>query len=76
MGRAMRAMKGGTGPKTEQNSPAYLKKPISAMSMAQETATQRRRVRCSAPSTTFSAQNQDDSAMNISSSTYTGSPQA
>ena len=69
MGRAMPAMNGGTGPKTEQNSPAYLKNPIRRISTAQEIATQRRRTACDCAATTRSAQNQDESAMNISSST-------
>ena len=72
----MFAMNPGTSPKTEQMSPAYLKKPMSAMSMAQETATQARFPLREAAISTRSAQNQEQSDMNISSRTYFGSPQA
>ncbi len=40
----MRATKSGTGPKIEQISGEYLKKPMSAMSTAIETASQTRAV--------------------------------
>ena len=76
MGRAMFATNSGTCPKTEQTSPAYLKKPMSAMSMAQETTTQSFLRPCESAFSTLSAQNQEQRDMNMSSRTYFGSPQA
>ncbi len=76
MGRAMRATKSGTGPNSEQNSPAYLKKPISPRSIAAA------RISHSFPSffegacAMRRAQNQSARAIPIRSSTYFGSPQA
>ena len=76
MGSAMFSMNSGTCPNTEQTRPEYLKKPMSRMSTVQDTATHSFFLpRVPAPATR-SAQNQEVSAMNISSRTYFGSPQA
>ena len=75
MGRAMFLTNAGTSPNMLHTSPAYLKYPMRAMSMAAAAATQSR-FALPSDASTRRAQNQLVSAMNMRSRTYFGSPQA